>query len=200
MPMTTLSKAGRPEMLGKGARADGCRSRLVLAGRVAVIVLVVALSIFLFIHRDRVAEYGTLGYAGIFLISLAGNLSILVPMPAPLAAFAGGSLFNPLAAGLVAASGAALGEMSSYAVGLSGMPLVKDRQIYARVKGFMERYGYSAIFILAIIPAPLFDVAGLVAGALRMNVPRFFLVTLAGKSIKFVVIASLGAGLANVVA
>jgi len=193
-----ISLSSRPPELHTPAtdlETANCRSRLVLAARVAIVLAVLALTVALFLYRDLLTEYSGLGYSGIFFISLAGNASIVLPTPAPLAAFAGGSIFNPFVAGLIAALGAAFGELSSYLVGLSGMPLVENREAYQKVSGWMARYGYRAIFVLAVVPTPLFDIAGILAGAMRLSLPRYFLVTLAGKIIKFVTIALLGAGL-----
>ena len=55
------------------------------------------------------------------------------------------------------------------------------------------RYTAPALFILAILPFPVFDVAGILAGALRMPVVKFLAVVIAGKIIKHVLAACLGA-------
>jgi membrane protein DedA with SNARE-associated domain len=48
----------------------------------------------------------------------------------------------------------------------------------------MERHGMLAIFLLAAIPNPIFDVGGLIAGVLKMPVWRFLLAAIIGKSIR----------------
>ena len=47
--------------------------------------------------------------------------------------------------------------------------------------------------VLAALPFPLFDFAGIVAGALRMRVVRFLLAVAVGKSIKYIILILLGA-------
>jgi hypothetical protein len=48
--------------------------------------------------------------------------------------------------------------------------LVDKNPRYARLVGWMRRFGPVTIFVLAVIPNPLFDVTGIIAGALRMPV------------------------------
>jgi len=56
----------------------------------------------------------------------------------------------------------------------------------------MEKRGTLVMFLMAIVPNPLFDVAGLAAGALEMPLRRFFLAVLAGKIIKDLYLAGAG--------
>ncbi|MGD9001150.1 MAG: VTT domain-containing protein, partial [Anaerolineae bacterium] len=55
-----------------------------------------------------------------------------------------------------------------------------------------QRYGVFAIFLLALLPNPLFDVAGMAAGALRLPVWKFLLSCAAGKVIKNILFAVAG--------
>ncbi len=49
--------------------------------RVLVLLLVVGLTVFLFINRDRVKELEALGYPGVFLVSLLANATLILPVP-----------------------------------------------------------------------------------------------------------------------
>jgi uncharacterized membrane protein YdjX (TVP38/TMEM64 family) len=50
------------------------------------------------------------------------------------------------------------------------------------------------MFLMSTIPNPLFDVAGLAAGAVQMPLRNFFAAVLAGKVIKDLWLAAAGAG------
>ena len=54
--------------------------------------------------------------------------------------------------------------------------------------------GLIPILVLAIIPNPFFDLAGIAAGTLKMPVWQFLLACLVGKTIKMVAFAYAGAG------
>jgi len=51
------------------------------------------------------------------------------------------------------------------------------------------------IFLLAVIPNPVFDIAGMVAGALKLPLWRFMLWSWLGKCIKMLAFAYGGVGL-----
>ena len=162
--------------------------------RYAGIVFAVALSIAIWVFRDQLRSVGNYGYLGIFLIAVAGNATIILPVPTIVTAFAGGSVFNPIAVGLVSAAGATIGELTGYMAGRSGTAIVENQEVYDRFKRWMTRHGLLALFVLAAIPNPLFDVAGIIAGLSKMKVSTYLIVVCAGKIVKFLAIAYLGAG------
>jgi membrane protein YqaA with SNARE-associated domain len=143
--------------------------------------------------RDRAAELAGYGYPGIFLISLIANATLILPAPGLAVTFAMGGVFHPLGVALAAASGATLGEMTGYLAGFSGQAVVERAGAYDRLHTLTRKYGAIAIFVLAILPLPFFDLAGLAAGALRMPLPKFLLATWLGKLIKMLLVAILGA-------
>ena len=80
--------------------------------RILALAAVIAITLFVFSIRDRVQEFSTFGYPGIFLIALLANATILLPAPGVAIIYAMGAVFNPLGVGLAAGSGGALGELS----------------------------------------------------------------------------------------
>ncbi len=132
------------------------------------------------------------GYAGLFAVSLIASGSIILPVPGIAAlciAVAPAVGLDPLAAGVVSALGQSLGEMTGYLAGVTGTGLVSRSRYYARVRRLVLRYGWIVLFGLAVVPNPVFDLAGVAAGSLRYPVRRFLLVVFAGKLVKSVAIA-----------
>jgi len=78
-----------------------------------------------------------------------------------------GGVFNPWIVGIVGGVGQALGELTGYMAGYSGQTWVDENPVYNRLAEWMQRHGILTIFVLALIPNPVFDVGGLAAGALR---------------------------------
>jgi len=85
---------------------------------------------------------------------------------------------------LVAATGQMVGELGGYYVGWSGKGALSHVKGYARLSGWMARYGVVTLFVMAAIPNPFFDVAGMVAGATRIGLLRFVLASWPGLVIK----------------
>ena len=57
----------------------------------------------------------------------------------------------------------------------------------------MDRHGVATLFVLAMIPNPVFDVAGMIAGASRFGVVKFIAASWPGRAIKNIGFAFAGA-------
>ena len=167
------------------------RGRMLLIQAFTLIVVVVA-SVAAVYFRDRIQDLADYGYAAVFVIGLVSNATIILPVPGLAISSLMGGVFNPWLVGVVGGVGQALGELSGYLVGYSGHTLVDENPIYERLSGWMSRHGMLTVFVLAVIPNPIFDLGGVAAGALRMKVWRFLLSCAVGKVIKNVVVAFVG--------
>ena len=166
--------------------------RLTLA-RILALFVVIALSIFVYSIRDRAEELAIYGYPGIFLLSFLAYATVLLPAPGVWVVFTMGSVFNPLGVALAAGMGAALGELSGYLAGFSGQAVVERVDIYERLTVWMQKNGSLTILVLAAIPNPFFDLAGVAAGSLKMHVVRFLFWCWIGETIKMAIFAFAGA-------
>ena len=167
--------------------------------KILALAIAVIITFIIFLFKDKLSSLTHYGYVGIFLLSVLGNATIILPMPVILTAFVGGGLFNPIIVGLIAAFGATIGELTGYLAGFGGSTLIEKNKIFIQIEKWMQKYGLLTVFILAIIPNPFFDIAGIIAGAMHLPLPLFFLVTFLGKAIKFLIISHLGSGSANFV-
>src|SRR3990172_2904042 len=79
-----------------------------------------------------------------------------------------------------------------YAAGYGGRIVFENRPEYERVHRWMERHGTLSMFLLSTFPNPLFDLAGVAAGAVKMPIKRFFPAVLCGKVIKDTYLAAVG--------
>ena len=147
--------------------------------------------------RGNLARFATYGYAGIFVISLLSNATIVFPVPGLLSVFAAGSALNPLLVGLVAGVAEPLGELTGYLAGYAGQAVIENQEMYVklieRMKGHNYFSGYLTIFVLSVIPNPLFDLAGIAAGALRLPIAGFLISCWLGKTLKAMAVALAGA-------
>ena len=132
-------------------------------------------------------------YSGAFIISVVLNGTLLLPVSNMAIMMAlGAALPMPWLVGIAGGAGAAIGEMTGYLAGRSGRGLLAKHKIYHRVEGWVKKRGWLAVLILSIIPFA-FDVVGIIAGALRMPVWRFFVACWLGRTISYVFVVSLAA-------
>ncbi|MFN2303921.1 MAG: VTT domain-containing protein [Anaerolineales bacterium] len=160
--------------------------------RVIALIGVIALTVVLVINRERIQQFQAYGYPGIFIFSILANATILVPVPGVVFTSAVGAVFNPFWVSIAAGTGAAIGELSGYLAGFGGQAVVQDSKRYKRVVGWMEKYGDVTILVLAFIPNPLFDLAGVVAGLLKMPIWKFLTFCVIGKILKMMIFAYAG--------
>ena len=161
-------------------------------GYLALVAALVALLGFLFLILDLdLGELRQFGYAGIFLISLIGSASVVLPLPGAAVVVSSGQFVNDvlglpfwLLVGIVASLGETIGELTGYLAGLGGKVVIEQRPLYRRLERWMRRHGGATIFVFATVPNPVFDIAGFLAGAVRMPLLRFLAAVSLGKLIK----------------
>jgi uncharacterized membrane protein YdjX (TVP38/TMEM64 family) len=160
--------------------------------KVISLFLAILISVLIYIFRDKLSIPKNWGYLGIFLVSILSNATIFFPVPTLLTALLVGNLLNPILVGIVLAFGAAIGEITSYLAGRGGSIIIHHQKIFKIIENMMNKYGLWTIFVLAIIPNPFFDLAGIVAGITEIPFWKYFLVTWTGKTIKFILFSLLG--------
>ena len=132
-------------------------------------------------------DYQSIGYPGIWLVSLIGAGSMILPVPGLAVICVGASPsvgLHPAMIGIVAGSGETLGEMTGYLAGLSGNTLLQKHRMYPKVRNWLIDRGAIVLFVLSVIPNPIFDLIGLAAGGIRYPLKKFLITIFIGKSIK----------------
>ena len=172
------------------------KTRLTLA-RIAALVIDVGLTIFIFINRDNASALAAHGYPGIFLIALMAHATVLLPAPGLAFVFTMGAVFHPVGVALAAGAGATLGEISGYLTGFSGQAVIENIKLYQRMSMWMQKNGPLTVLLLAAVPNPVFDLAGVTAGALKMPLPIFLFWCFLGQVIKMFVFSIIGSSSLN---
>jgi membrane protein DedA with SNARE-associated domain len=184
---------------------------LMIAAAVVVLVALVAGTTVPFaagwLDQDDLEAFG---YPGIFLANFLGTATVFVPVPGLTAAgqaiIVAGSqtLFTP---GVVVAgaAGMTLAESTAYLAGAVGRGVAEERQMPLKgragewlrraagwVDWLMARYGFATLLVLSAVPNPLFEFAGITAGAVRMNFWRFLLAVGIGKTTRVIILVIVG--------
>ncbi len=157
---------------------------------IAEIAIAAVIVILILAFSDRILELQEYGYAGVFVISLLTAATIFVPAPGWAAVIAMGGVLNPYIVGIVAGIGSGIGESTGYLIG-NGARELSDAK-FGKYKELIKKYGSGAVFVLAFIPNPLFDIAGFVAGALKIRIWKFLLACILGRILRYVILAHVG--------
>ena len=150
-----------------------------------------------FYFKNELARLGSFGLIGIFLINFFSTVTLFLPNFSAVTVVAGGSVYNPILVAIVATLGGALGDSSSYVVGRSGREVfVKEEGRYFKIiYNVFNETGFIIIFLLALIPNPVFDAFGIIAGGLKYSFKRYFLAMLLGRFLRNLLLAYLGKAL-----
>ena len=147
-----------------------------------------------FFFRDQLTQFASLGLLGIFLINLFSSITLFLPAPGIATVVAGGFLYNPLIVALVAALGSAIGDFVGYILGRSGKEVLlkKNSFWYNIFKETFHKYGAFFIILFSMIPNPVFDAIGLVAGLFSYSPTRFFIYVFIGRFLRNLLLAGVG--------
>ncbi len=175
------------------------RVRLEYLLLIAMGLLAATLAALFFVLSLGADDVERWGYVGLFGIVLLRSASVILPMPGGGVIFAAGGLLNsawgipaPLLVGVVAGFAESIGEFTGYGAGLGGSQMLDKRPIYQRVKRWVQRRAFLTMFAMSFTPGPLFDVAGLAAGATRVPIRVFYPAVLSGKTIRNIIVATAG--------
>lgn len=189
--------------------------RRVLVAFGAIFVAAVFVITLIPLVTDWVSEeqFERYGYAGIFLANFMANATAFLPVPGlsaigqALIIEGSDRLFVP---GVVVAGASAmtLAETTAYGIGALGRGIAEERELPVKgrlgawmhraagwIDWLMERYGMLTLFTLSAIPNPLFEFAGITAGAVRMNFWRFIIAVGVGKTVRVILLVTLGKAL-----
>ena len=151
-----------------------------------------------------------LGYPGVFLANFLGSATLFFPVPGLTAAgqaliVAGSERLWTLGVVIAGASGMTLAESTAYLAGRVGRRVAEQRRSpmkgrlgewirrgSASVDRLMASHGFLTLLVLSGVPNPLFEFAGITAGATRMNPGRFLLAVGVGKTTRVIILMIVG--------
>ena len=209
--MSTISRrskvlAGDPTA-AVATRLKAHRPGVAILGTLALVVGAFGLMVWLTSDPARRSLIEGLVQSPVGLVVLFGlaalsTATLVLPAPGLALTAIAGAAGDPVLVGIVAGLGQAVGELTGYAAGVSGRSLLPDNAASVRLTYWLKARGLVVIFVLALVPNPLFDLAGVAAGAVHIPVSRYLAAAAAGKVIKNLVIAggasTFGGGLALV--
>lgn len=138
------------------------------------------------------------GAPALFVLSFAESSFFPVPPDVLLVALVLGAPNKWLKFAALCTAASALGGLAGYGIGLAFMDTIGQRIIafyhaedyFLRVTEWYQAYDYWIVFIAAFTPIP-YKVFTIASGAFHMNVPAFFLFSLAGRGMRFFAVAGL---------
>ena len=187
-----LSRANR---LVVGPRVPAVKHRRHVVLAIAGGIFLVAFNIAVYLVPIDYGAFTSFAYVGAFVVTLLANALIVIPIPyIPIVAHIGATADMPWLVVVLGALASVLGESVAFLAGRAEEGLVSEHPVYKRVHRVAERplLAGAMIFAFAVPPNPIFDVAGLAAGAVGVRYRVFFVAVFAARLIRLAVIVWLG--------
>ena len=136
--------------------------------------------------RDQLKAYSGLGYLSLAVSCAISNMSVLLPSSSTVYVLLAATLLNPFACVLAGGLGTAVGEQASYLCGRvygsgAGKSGKKAIESQSKVAGWVQRNAFFTVFMFAFVPLPVFDAAGICAGAAKMHWGKYALAAFLGR-------------------
>lgn len=167
------------------------RNSIVFDLIILLIVLIVSLLSFFF--SKYFTKHANASYITVLLLCLLSNATVFLPAPSAIVVIEFSFILNPVIIAMCGGLGSAIGEMMGYIAGFCGANAIqtklndsnKNNKFKTFVKKHKSKHPYILIFLISIIPLPIFDIIGIAAGASKLNPLKFLVVTVCGKTLKF---------------
>ncbi len=166
-----------------------------LALRIALLLALIGLAVFLFVHfdlwrffRDRqqiVLFIKSFKYDELAFIVLQIAQVIAAPIPGEVSGFIGGYLYGPLWGTIYSTIGLTLGSWLAFILArFFGEPLLEKmvkKEVFEKFDHFMEHKGLLVSFLLFIIPGFPKDYLCYIMGVSRIPVFTFIIISTVGR-------------------
>jgi len=74
--------------------ASESATRSVSRWRIVALLFSLAITVLIFLYKDQLAQFSTHGYFGIFVVSIVGNATVVLPVPGLAATFMAGGFYG----------------------------------------------------------------------------------------------------------
>ena len=175
----------------EGTRIE--RHRPVLLG-IAALVLMVAASVLVFVYRDEIAQFASLGYVATAVACFVLNSGVFGLSPSGAVAVQMSLVLDPVFVSLAAGLGAGLGEVTSYWAGKATRIVRPDTRWLARLEGCGGLGVFMCAFAGSFISGNASDVIGLVCGRLSKSPLAFMTGAVLAKIAKMLLLVFLANG------
>lgn len=168
------------------------------------VILTVSLAVLVVVYWQSFQNMAGYSYLGMFLISVIGGATVIIPVPSLALQFTMGAVLHPAIIGAVAGLGTGIGGTFIYLFGRSGRKLFFNADFsiqkydnfimrwLSRLTGWTQNRGSLTVFFMSAMLNPVFFPMAIAIGASRFQLWRFFTMCWAGNTVKSMIIAYLG--------
>lgn len=150
------------------------------------VAVAVLFSIPFIVFRDEIKELGGWGYLGVFVACILTNMSMFIPASSTIVVLVAASTLNPILCIIAGAIGTSIGEQTAYLCGKIGRMTIENNDTNNKLVIRIRENPFLLIVLFAMLPLPIFDFVGVVAGVTDVKWSKYALAATVGKTIKYI--------------
>jgi membrane protein YqaA with SNARE-associated domain len=170
-----------------------------------IFLSIIALTGIIAFYSDEITKtFGNYSYIGIFILSFLGSASLFIPLGSlQLTVVLVAKGLNPILSAIIAGVGSGIGESTGYIFGKESKELINTKDMnklkwFLKLqKGIIKKYELAGIFILALMPNPVFDFVGIYCGLRKIDYKIYLVLTILGRIIRYFILIYFGQMITN---
>ncbi len=159
---------------------------------IGVTLINITIVAFVVLSGGTIEEYAALGYLGVFTANILNSAVLFSPLPAFAVTFLAASQLDPVILIIISSIAAAIGESAIYLAGDGIDKLVNDFRWHKFIRRLFDRSPFLFLVVWISIPNPIQAFGQMFAGSVSYPFWKYFLATLLGNFIWFVLVVYSG--------
>lgn len=147
--------------------------------------------------KDQLRSVESFGLFGVFLINFFSSSTIFLPSPGLLSVPIASQIYNPFAVILLGSLGSSLGEVVGFLFGHSTVHVLdtnKHKLLFHLNTFIFQKYGLPITVIFSIIPNPVIDGLGILAGMAGYPLHKFLIAVFLGRILRNIILVFFAGG------
>lgn len=158
-----------------------------------ILLFVVSTAILLLplFFREQLSHMTSLGLAGLFFVNFFSSATLFLPTPGFISVAVASNIYNPILVALVGALGSSSGEAVGFIFGRTSVEVMNGRKhkiLYHLNKFVFDKYGPILLFFFALVPNPIVDGLGILAGMAGYPLHKFIFSVFLGRLLRNLII------------
>lgn len=158
-----------------------------------ILLFVVSTAILLLplFFKEQLSHMTSLGLAGLFFVNFFSSATLFLPTPGFISVAVASNIYNPLLTALIGALGSSSGEGVGFLFGRSSIEVLQGRKhkVWFHLNKFIfKKYGPIILFLFALVPNPIVDGLGILAGMAGYPLHKFIFSVFLGRLLRNLII------------
>jgi membrane protein YqaA with SNARE-associated domain len=165
-----------------------------------LMILMILVTLILAIYSEQIIKiFNQASYIALFFLSFLASASLFLPMgPMQIAVVFLAVKLDPIISSIISGIASGLGESTGYIFGkeINQIKKINSNKYLKKLEKLEEKllkkHKHLAVFILSMMPNPIFDFVGLYCGYKKIPYIEYLIITIIGRIVRYFILIYLG--------